>query len=77
MNINFNNLRKNIARDYNALVRALNTDVLDGMVEASVTDLRPYLDDLRGGIGALLACYDGEDIEDLSEIDLIEFSPEE
>jgi hypothetical protein len=77
MDVNFNNVKINIARDYNALIRALNTNIIDGTVEASVSELRPYLDDLRSGVGGLLACYDDKDMKNLSEeIDLIEFSPE-
>lgn len=77
MKINFNNLRKKIAGDYNALVRQLNAEIIDGTVEMSVSYLKPYMDNLCGGIGGLLSCYDGKGIVEIDDIDLVEFSPEE
>lgn len=73
MKISFDNLRKNIAADFNALVQEM--EHLGD--ECSARYLKEYVNSLRGSIGGLLACYDSkempDDFNDLSgEIELLE-----
>lgn len=73
MKVSFDGLRKNIAADFNVLVQEM--QYLGD--ECSAKYLREYVNNLRGSIGGLLACYDSEqmpdDFNDLSgEIKLLE-----
>ena len=73
MKISFDGLRTRIAADFNTLVGEM------GYLgdECSAKYLKEYVNNLRGSIGGLLACYDSEqmpeDFNDLSgEIELLE-----
>lgn len=73
MKISFDGLRKNIAVDFNTLVREMK--YLGG--ECSAKYLKEYINNLRGSIGGLMSCYDPEqmpdDFNDLSEeVELLE-----
>lgn len=74
MKISFDNLRKNIAVNFNALV----DDIKD--LECSIgeeTGLQTKIETLRRSLGILMACYDinyvPDDFNDLSEeVELLE-----
>lgn len=80
MKISFDNLRKNIAYDFNevaAAVEILETAKSDHDVLRGLDGLKRDLNVLRGSLGGLLSCYDSEqtpdDFNDLSgEIELLE-----
>lgn len=66
MEIDFNQLRRNIATDFNDL--AYRVKFLD-----LGNDLANEVNTLRSSLGGLLACYDhSQEFEDLSDIDLLE-----
>jgi hypothetical protein len=66
MEIDFNQLRRNIATDFNDLTYRIKFLDLGN-------DLANEVNTLRSSIGGLLACYDNEQgFEDLSDIDLLE-----
>lgn len=66
MKIDFNQLRRNIATDFNDL--AYRVKFLD-----LGNDLANEVNTLRSSIGGLLACYDhSQEFEDLSDVDLLE-----
>lgn len=67
MKISFDGLRKTIAADFNILV----DEIKYHGDKCLVRHLKEHVNDLRGSIGGLLACYDSEqilnDFNDLSE----------
>ncbi len=75
MKVSFDGLRKHIAADFN---RVADETIYQGRrEEKSLLRLKELLNDLRGSIGGLLACYDRDqmpdDFNDLSgEIKLLE-----
>ncbi len=78
MKVNFDGLRKKIARNFNSLVRSLNTDVTsEGEIYTSVDNISVYLEDLKTDIGTLLLLEgDTEDVRDISDdVKLIEIFP--
>lgn len=72
MKISFDGLRKNIAADFNCLVREMK--YLGD--ECPTKYLREYVNNLHGSIGGLMCCYDSQqipdDFNDLSEFELLE-----
>lgn len=75
MKISFDGLRKNIALDLNNLIESVNES--PNVSYLAENEIKPYLGSLRRSIGALLACYDRDqmpdDFNDLSdEIKLLE-----
>lgn len=73
MKISFDNLRKHIAADFNVLVQEMK--FLGN--ECSAKYLKEYVNNLRGSLGALMSCYDKnqmpDDFNDLSDqIELLE-----
>lgn len=66
MEIDFNQLRRNIATDFNDLTYRIKFLGLGN-------DLANEVNTLRSSIGGLLACYDhSQGFVDLSDIDLLE-----
>ena len=67
MKISFDNLRKHIAADFNVLVQEMK--FLGD--ECSAKYLKEYVNNLRGSLGALMSCYDKnqmpDDFNDLSD----------
>jgi len=78
MKISFDNLRRNIASDFNTLIEEIKD--LDIDYEDQRSNLRELGNNLRASIGGLLACYDKqqmpEDFNDLSDLELEELSTE-
>ena len=75
MECNFNNLRKNIANDWNKLINSLNENVEHEMVEVGY--IEDNLNSLQGGIGTLLSLYDEEQGIDWIDIKLEQFGGDE
>ena len=66
MNLNFDNLRKNIAGSY--------CDLVEAMEGENIHEYKAILDNLGNAIAGLLAVYDPEvegDVNDLSDLELI------
>ena len=66
MKVNFDQMRKNLATNYNRLVTELNS---------CFGDIEPAITDLQNSIAGLLCLYDpdSEDCNDLSDIELMEY----
>ena len=84
MEVNFNNLRIKMIRNYNSLIKTLNdaivTDVDMDRVVAPVNDIKRTLDNLRDGIVTLGCLFekDNDDCKCVLTDDMIvaEFMPE-
>lgn len=67
MKVNFDGLRKQIARDYNRVVHAF-------AQREDRTEILERLGDLREGIGSLLCCYSDNPEDEFSDLsDLVDF----
>ena len=60
MKISFDGLRKNIADDFNELVK----QIFQTLEDQDVEDLREHVGKLRGSLGGLMCCYDSNQIPD-------------
>lgn len=76
MEINFNNLRKELAQEYNDLIKILNKGTsedyiynngVSGNVLTDGEEIREPLDNIRSLIATLAACYNGRDVDDISD----------
>ena len=69
MKMDFNNLHINLAKEYNNIINILNNSNI------KINNIEESLCNIHNSIGALLACYDNNEIKDLSDkITLIEYN---
>ncbi len=73
MKISFDNLRKNIAEEFNTLVEEIRSEELNLSKGSTLSE---SVHQLRCSIGILLCCFDKnqmpDDFNDLSDIELLE-----
>ncbi len=81
MKVSFDGLRRNLARSYNELFRAIHEPYDEQIEELQKENIAEALQDLRQMIAVLLCVYDDDDKEDMNclidEIELLNFEPDE
>ena len=84
MNINFDNLRRNIGNSVNSLITLLNAKIITDEHDDSECivvypeEIRKDLNDIRSSVGTLLSIYDPDDSDiNVIDMDLKIFQPDE